>query len=147
MINFIFQTKKPSAPTTSASAAPAPSVAQPVEPAVPTTEPAATAPSAAPSVVVAPEEEFVVGSEFEAKVADIVAMGYERNRVVEALRASFNNPERAVEYLITGIPAGMQSAGGQQQVAAEQPGQPDAAESECHQQLISSISRWFIVIV
>ncbi|XP_048198359.1 UV excision repair protein RAD23 homolog A isoform X1 [Perognathus longimembris pacificus] len=47
---------------------------------------------------------LVTGSEYEAMLAEIVAMGYERERAVAALRASYNNPHRAVEYLLTGIP-------------------------------------------
>lgn len=44
---------------------------------------------------------LVTGAEYEAMLTEIVSMGYERERVVTALRASYNNPHRAVEYLLT----------------------------------------------
>ncbi|CAE6516006.1 unnamed protein product [Rhizoctonia solani] len=40
----------------------------------------------------------------ENSVQSLVEMGFERDQVVKALKASFGNTERAVEYLATGIP-------------------------------------------
>lgn len=70
--------------------------------------PATVSPTHSPEHPCLGEEEedssSVLGPDYEAMLTQIMSMGYERERVVAALRASYNDPHRAVEYLLNGIP-------------------------------------------
>ncbi|NXD32574.1 RHP23 protein, partial [Spelaeornis formosus] len=45
---------------------------------------------------------FLAGPQLQQAIEGMVEMGFERDQVMRALRASFNNPDRAVEYLFSG---------------------------------------------
>ncbi|KAF9085717.1 UV excision repair protein RAD23 B [Mortierella sp. AD031] len=102
----------PAAPATSAPVAQTPVEATPAAAATapvvgenPT--PAATAEPAPPTSA---DNALLTGSHFETAIQNMMEMGFPREQCMSAMRASFNNPDRAVEYLMTGIPEHLQAA-------------------------------------
>jgi len=74
-----------------------PTTAEPApEPAQPTTEQAGDPPTTG-----GPSSGFLTGPALATAINNIVDMGFPREEVQRAMRASFNNPDRAVEYLMT----------------------------------------------
>jgi len=100
---------QPAAATTTASTVntPASTTQTPaVTTQVSATQPAAgtTTTTSSANTITSAESQLVTGSQYEAMVTELMQIGFERPQVVAALRRSFNNPDRAAEYLMSGEP-------------------------------------------
>ncbi|XP_020155498.1 ubiquitin receptor RAD23d [Aegilops tauschii subsp. strangulata] len=115
------QPATPPAPVASAARSPpsqAPVAAS--EPAPPSAQPSAVSDTPAPAVTASGDADvysqaasnLVSGGSLEQTVQQILDMGggtWERDMVVRALRAAYNNPERAIDYLYSGIPESVEA--------------------------------------
>ncbi|CAK1361196.1 uncharacterized protein RHO25_005206 [Cercospora beticola] len=110
---------KPAAGTPAPPAAPAQSApsATSQPPATPSPAPASTAASADERSFNDPSA-LAMGEQRTAAIAGMEAMGFPRDQIDAAMRAAFFNPDRAVEYLLNGIP---ESARQEQRPAAASP--------------------------
>lgn len=96
---------QPPANTPAAPAAPAQSASsQSAAPATPTPQRTAETGGAGAGG----DTGLAMGAERAEAVANMEAMGFERAQIDIAMRAAFNNPDRAVEYLLNGIPENIQ---------------------------------------
>ncbi|CAG8419422.1 unnamed protein product [Penicillium salamii] len=128
-------------PATPAARAPASTPAAPPAPQAASAPPPAAAAPATPSPAGAAQSgpafgdpsTLAMGSAAEGAVVQMEAMGFARTDIDRAMRAAFYNPDRAIEYLLTGIPDNIQEQQQQQQQQAEQPastGAPAATGGE-----------------
>nr|CAD1826483.1 unnamed protein product [Ananas comosus var. bracteatus] len=138
----------PPVPSTTASAttqAPAATL-QPPPASAPT--PTATA-APAPAVSVSTEVDaygqaasnLIAGGKLEQTIQQILDMGggtWDRDTVVRALRAAYNNPERAVEYLYSGIPENVEAPPAARAPASGQPANPSVQASQQPQPAVPS---------
>ncbi|KAK5076520.1 UV excision repair protein rad23 [Lithohypha guttulata] len=117
---------KPAPPATPQAAASTP--AQPATPQQQSTAPVTNNPPATPSPAQVPasggtglggESVMLVGNRGESAISEMEAMGFARADAEAALRAAYYNPDRAIEYLLNGIPEHIQREQEQRQQQAQ----------------------------
>eukprot|EP00474_Spongospora_subterranea_P008546 CRZ09004.1 hypothetical protein [Spongospora subterranea] len=109
LVVMVSKKKEPVAapsPPSPAPVQPAPLAQPAAQPSPVRVQPAAASPVAAPAT----DSGLVRGPAYDQAVENLMALGFEREQVVAALQASFNNPDRAAEYLFSGIPESFAAA-------------------------------------
>ncbi|EMC96189.1 hypothetical protein BAUCODRAFT_33528 [Baudoinia panamericana UAMH 10762] len=141
---IVCMTSKPkAAPKPVEPSTPAQAPSTPAAPPAPVAAPNTTAaqppptPSPAPASTAAADpaswndpSALAMGEQRQAAVANMEAMGFPRDQIDRAMRAAFFNPDRAVEYLLNGIPASAE----QEQRAAATPQRPASNQPAPQQQ-------------
>merc|ERR1719487_2808650 len=109
------------APTTTPTPTPAPNTTTPSQPVQTTPQPTTTpittpAPTTAPTTTTTPAptgtqdqgfadaNRIVTGEQYQQIVQQYLEMGFTQDVIENAMRAAFNNPERALDYIMNGIP-------------------------------------------
>ncbi|KAF2462664.1 UV excision repair protein Rad23 [Lindgomyces ingoldianus] len=102
--------KAPSTPTPAAAQTPAPPAAPAQSSSTAQNAPATPSPAPPQQASEGPRfndpSALTMGSERDAAIANMESMGFARADIDRAMRAAYFNPDRAVEYLLTGIPEG-----------------------------------------
>ena len=62
----------------------------------------------APGAPPVPANALLTGEAFENAVTEMQAMGFQRDEILRAMAAAYNYPERAIDYLMNGMPEEMQ---------------------------------------
>lgn len=146
----------PAAPKTATPSTPSASTSTPAPPAAPQPNPASTATSnppttpspagagaaAAATTATAPTSAsqapasfndpsaLLVGQQGNEVIAQMEAMGFARAEIDRAMRAAYFNPDRAVDYLLNGIPESVQAEQRQAAAARANPSGDAAGEGQ-----------------
>ncbi|BCR85014.1 putative UV excision repair protein (RadW) [Aspergillus chevalieri] len=114
--------------TPAAPAAPAPSAATSTLAVPATPSPAGAPPASTDTPALNDPSALLSGSQSEPVIAQMESMGFAREDITRAMRAAFFNPDRAIEYLLNGIPEDIQQEQ-QQSAAAARAAQEPAGET------------------